>query len=76
MKFEFSPFWKHSNCLDVFIWPNTVYDTGPEVYIMGNWMIQGTEKFWPASEEQLIVVTKKEYDNWKSYSPKGDLYGL
>lgn len=77
MKFDNdSYFFKHSNCLDVFIVVNNVVmDTGEVAIIWVNWMIQGTEHYWEASNNERIKVTKEEYSKWISYTPKGKYYG-
>lgn len=76
MKFDLHDCWKHKNCMDVFFFINTCYPydlaTGSGNYIVtGYWVIQGMEHYWLASDQDRIIITKDQYDNWQRYEPKG-----
>lgn len=76
MKFEDdSYFFKHENCMDVFLVVDTVVmDSGNVAIIYGNWMTQGTAKYWAASNRERIKIDKDQYKRWIPYTPKGEYY--
>lgn len=74
MKFENYDCWKHKNCLDVFIYVSTVIqDDNNKAIIHANWMTQGVENHWFASERQRLFIKEDQYDNWEPYDPIGKL---
>lgn len=74
MKFDMHQYWKHQNCMDVFILIHSiVQDTGKVAILNVQWMIQGTAHYW-ATKQDRIKINPKEYAAWKPYTPKGTYY--
>lgn len=78
MKFDKSYFWKHKNCMDVFILAGIEQPVEGGVMLIGSdWLTQGVDVFWttPVVHDN-IFIKDSEYDNWIAYTPKGNYYGL
>jgi hypothetical protein len=72
MKFDRYDFWKHQNCMDVFFFVHSAYETDMDTtYLVGNWMTQGVESYWMATNQERVIISNKEYANWKVYEPIG-----
>lgn len=74
MKFENHQFWKHDDCLDVFISVYGVdFDSGTVAKIRASWLTQGHEIYFYNSTSDFILVNSLNYEKWKPYIPKGKL---
>jgi hypothetical protein len=74
-KFYNHVYFKHDNCIDAFFAVERVShdESGRAAVVYGCWMIQGIEHFWPATHVQRLGISPKEYNNWRSYEPIGEL---
>jgi len=82
MKFETRTFWKHVNCMDVFLAVfYVVHDNGVTASVSAEWMVQGHEIYGtapvnPRGDNLVRVdISAEEYDNWKPYDPIGRYVG-
>lgn len=73
-KFDSHIFWKHENCVDVFlrIYSSSFSLTGDTILVQGSWKVQGLDNHWYCSYTELITITAQQYDKWIPYAPKGE----
>lgn len=74
-KFEKHKYWKHKNCLDVFICVTSeVFDeNGKDAILRATWCTQ-FQNGWGFTVADRVKITPKEYKNWEPYTPKGKIY--
>ena len=73
-KFYMHVYFKHTNCKDVFFAVERVSkDENGKAIVYGCWMIQGVEKYWPATFIERLGIGPKQYFNWRPYEPVGEL---
>lgn len=75
MNFDAAEYYKHSNCMDAFIYVQSVIqDTGHDAVLVVAWLTQGTESYWLTPQfSDTIHVSESEYNKWKPYEPAGSL---
>lgn len=72
-KFEHHYYFKHKNCMDVFIIVDEALEQpNGDFLVYAQWLTQGTAKFWNASNQEKFIIEKKQYDNWLPYTPAGE----
>lgn len=72
MKFELHDCWKHSNCIDAFIFvSNVVQDDNGKAILHAYWMVQGIKGYWMVSSQERLFIKDDHYANWQLYEPKG-----
>lgn len=72
MKFDEHKYWKHDDCMDVFILVTGVdLDADKNTILWCTWLTQGLEGYWCADPGDRIVIKPNHYDKWKPYEPKG-----
>lgn len=74
MKFDTQKYWKHADCMDVFISVTGVSfdDDGRHSFLWVNWMTQGTAGYWASSMGDRIKITPENYEKWKPYKIRGN----
>lgn len=74
MKFDMHLYWKHEECVDVFISVNHVVfdDDGRNSILRGHWCTQ-TPNHWFFTIQDRIKITDEQYSKWHRYEPKGEI---
>lgn len=72
MKFDNHKYWKHEDCMDVFISVNSIPfdDDGRHAILSVTWCVQGTASWWTC-EVGRAKITPENYEKWRPYEPKG-----
>lgn len=65
-------YYKHKNCIDVFIRVDD--ETFSYGTVFGSWLTQGVNSYWSTTESYYFNIKKEELINWKLYIPKGNYY--
>lgn len=75
-KFDNYLFWKHKNCIDVFVYIDHIRTDEDNLIVRGDWMCQGIESYWTTPlTNDTFVIKSDQFDNWIPYEPKGKYYG-
>lgn len=74
MKFDNDRYWKHDNCVDVFISIIGISfdDDGKSAIVNASWCVQGTASWWHTGTMGRIVIKPDHYNKWNPYEPKGN----
>lgn len=73
-KFETKTYWKHDDCLDVFIYVYAIeFDDGEIAKLRISWLTQGSEIYFYNSSSESVLINSLNYSKWKPYTPKGKL---
>lgn len=63
-------FYKHRNCIDVFIGVNRIQYVGPgKIKLKIIWYVMGSLNWWPISNIQRFDLTKNQLNDWYEYIP-------
>jgi len=78
MKFELHTFWKHTDCMDLFLCVHHEFPHGSATRLSAEWMLQCATKYitvrvgnyWE-SGLQTVDILPTEYEKWRPYNPRG-----
>jgi len=72
---EIEAFYKHENCMDAFIFVNTIMPDNKDdhsIIVYVDWMCQGTTGYWTCQNNDRFLIKLQDLKKWKRYRPQGE----